>query len=99
MSSPITLTDLTRRPPRSMRIRLGGFVILARMLDKGRALLAKKNGEYNYNSPTDQHLVRFLGFDPEALFQEVASRKGERENPQLVVTKPETPTKTLGIQH
>jgi len=37
--------DLTRRPPRSMRVRLGGFVILARMLDKGRATLAKKNGD------------------------------------------------------
>jgi Domain of unknown function (DUF5069) len=39
-----------------MRVRLGGFAILARMLDKGRATLVKKNGEYNYNSPTDQHL-------------------------------------------
>ena len=53
MSTPIMSVDLTRRPPRSMRVRLGGFVILARMLDKGRATLAKKNGEYNYNSPTD----------------------------------------------
>ena len=47
-----TETDLTRRPPRSMRVRLGGFGILARTLDKGRATLAKKNGEFNYNSPT-----------------------------------------------
>ena len=29
--------DLTQRPPRSPRVRLGGFVILPRMLDKGRA--------------------------------------------------------------
>ena len=43
-------TDLTQRPPRSFRVRLGGFVILARMLDRGRATLAKKNGEYNYKS-------------------------------------------------
>jgi hypothetical protein len=27
-----------------MRVRLGGFAILARMLDKGRATLVKKNG-------------------------------------------------------
>jgi hypothetical protein len=33
-------TDLTLRPPRSPRIRLGGFAILARMLDKGRATIA-----------------------------------------------------------
>ena len=63
-----------------MRVRLAGFVILARMLDKGRALLAKKNGEYNYNSPTDQQLVRFLGFDPEALLQELAAGKGDGES-------------------
>ena len=50
-----------------MRSRLGGFVLLPRILDKGRATLAGKNGEYNYNSPTDQHLVRFLGLDLEAL--------------------------------
>ena len=35
MSTPIMSVDLTRRPPRSMRVRLGGFVILARMLHKG----------------------------------------------------------------
>ena len=75
----IAYTDLTQRPPRSFRVRLGGYVILARMLDKGRATLAKKNGEYNYNSGTDQHLVRFLGFDPEALLKELAAGKGDGE--------------------
>jgi hypothetical protein len=29
-----------------MRARLGGFVLLPRILDKGRATLAGKNGEY-----------------------------------------------------
>jgi hypothetical protein len=98
MSSPIPLTDLTRRPPRSMRVRLGGFVILARMLDKGRALLANKNGEYNYNSPTDQHLVRFLGFDPEALLQELAAGKGDGEILQWVLTNAKTPRTPWEIQ-
>ena len=32
--------DLTQRPPRSPRVRLGGYAILARCLDKGRATLA-----------------------------------------------------------
>ena len=98
MSSPFPLTDLTRRPPRSTRVRLGGFVILARMLDKGRALLAKKNGEYNYNSPTDQHLVRFLGFDPEALLQELAAGKGDGEILQWVLTNAKTPRTPWEIQ-
>src|SRR3981189_2111020 len=65
MNTKIATTDLTQRPPRSFHVRLGGFVILPRMLNKGRATLVKKNGEYNYNSPTDQHLVRFLGWLPE----------------------------------
>src|SRR5260370_37038820 len=79
MSSPIPPTDLTRRPPRSMRQRLGGFVLLPRILDKGRAKLAKKNGDYNYDSPTDQHLVRFLGLDLEALLKELAKGKADGE--------------------
>ena len=79
MSTAIVATDLTRRPPRSMRVRLGGLAILPRMLDKERATLAKKNGEYDYNSPTDQHLVNFLGLDPEALLKELATGKGDGE--------------------
>ena len=71
--------DLTQRPPRSFRVRLGNYVILARMLDKGRATLARKNGEYIYNSPTDQHLVQFLGFDPDALLKKLAAGKGDGE--------------------
>jgi hypothetical protein len=55
---------LTQRPPRSFRVRLGNYVVLARMLDKSRATLAGKNGDYIYNSPTDQHLVSFLASIP-----------------------------------
>src|SRR5437762_2476793 len=79
MNTKISPTDLTQRPPRSFHVRLGGLVILPRMLDKGRATLARKNGEYKYNSGTDQHLVRFLGFDPKALLKELAKGKGDEE--------------------
>src|SRR2546428_8637604 len=79
MNTKIVPTDLTQRPPRSFHVRLGGFVILPRMLDKGRATLAKKNGEYKYNSGTDQHLVRFLDFDPDALLKELGAGKGDGE--------------------
>jgi hypothetical protein len=71
--------DLTQRPPRSFRVRLGNYVVLARMLDKGRATLAGKNGEYIYNSPTDQRLAQFLGFDPDALLKELATGKSDGE--------------------
>src|SRR6266852_6376295 len=77
MKTQTSFIDLTECPPRSFRVRLGNYVILARMLDKGRAALAKKNGEYDYNSGTDQHLVRFLGFDPEALLKELGAGKGD----------------------
>src|SRR5271165_3192584 len=91
MSTPIVPTDLTQRPPRSMRARLGSFVLLPRILDKGRAKLAGKNGEYNYNSPTDQHLVRFLGLDLEALSKELATGKGDGEILEWVHANAKTP--------
>jgi hypothetical protein len=69
--------DLTQRPPRSPRVRLGGYVILARVLDKGRAELAGKLGEYVYNGGTDKHWFRFTGIDSEALKQELATGKSD----------------------
>ena len=69
--------DLTKRPPRSPRVRLGGFAILPRILDKGRALLAGKNGEYNYACPTDQRFLNFVGIDPDALKKQLSSGAGD----------------------
>lgn len=63
--------DLTQFPPRSPRVRLGGYVILPRMLDKGRATLAGKNGEYHYACPMDQRFLAFTGIDPEQLKKEL----------------------------
>ncbi len=91
MSTPIPTIDLTQRPPRSPRQRLGGFVILPRALDKGRAKLAKKNGEYNYNSPTDQHLANFLGLDLEAFLKELAKGIGDGEALAWVHAHAKTP--------
>jgi hypothetical protein len=39
--------DLSQHPPRSPRARLGGYVHLPRLLDKARAHLAGRMGEYN----------------------------------------------------
>jgi hypothetical protein len=63
--------DLTRQPPRSPRVRLGGYVILPRMLDKGRATMAGKNGEYHYACPLDQRFLEFAGINPKALKKEL----------------------------
>ncbi|HYR57924.1 MAG TPA: DUF5069 domain-containing protein [Chthoniobacteraceae bacterium] len=72
-------TDLTQRPPRSPRARLGGYALLPRMLDKCRAEIAGKSGEYHFNCPLDQRILEFLGIDAEALKSEVAKGKGDGE--------------------
>lgn len=69
--------DLLKHPPRSPRVRLGGYVLLPRMLDKCRATLAGKNGEYSYNCPLDQYFLKFTGVDPEALQKQVAAGLGD----------------------
>jgi hypothetical protein len=71
--------DLTQYPPRSARVRLGGYVILPRCLDKCRATIAGKNGEYHYACPLDQRFLEFVGVDPEAMKKEVASGKSDSE--------------------
>jgi hypothetical protein len=75
----IQAPDLTQRPPRSPRVRLGGYVILPRMLDKGRATIAGKNGEYHYNCPLDERFLEFVGVDPEALKAQLEAGKGDGE--------------------
>ncbi len=71
--------DLTQRPPRSARVRLGGFVILPRLLDKGRAALAGKQGAYHYNCPMDQRFFEFTGLTADGLKEQLAAGKGDGE--------------------
>ena len=71
--------DLTQRPPRSPRTRLGGYALLPRMLDKGRASLAGTVGEYKFNCPLDQRFVSFVGIDPKKLLAELKKGKGDGE--------------------
>ena len=75
----IPTTDLTARPPRSARARLGGYALPPRMLDKGRSELLGKNGEYHFACPLDQNILNFAGLDPEALKAELATGKGDGE--------------------
>ena len=71
--------DLIQRPPRSARVRLGGYAVLPRMLDKCRAEIEGKNGEYHYACPLDQRFLTFTGVDPDALKSEVAKGLGDGE--------------------
>jgi hypothetical protein len=69
--------DLTKRPPRSCRVRLGGYVILPRMLDKCRAELDGNNGDYHYDCPLDKRFLSFVGIEAAALKTEVAKGLGD----------------------
>lgn len=65
--------DLTVHPPRSPRTKLGGYVILPRLLDKCRAQIAGKNGDYHYGCPMDMRWFEFTGVDPIELKGQVES--------------------------
>jgi Domain of unknown function (DUF5069) len=53
--------DLRTGFPRSMRAKMQGYVRLARMIDKCRAVLAGTEGEYIYPCPMDERLMEFAG--------------------------------------
>jgi len=60
-----TALDLRRQPPRSPKERMGGYVHLARMIDKARAKAAGLLGEYIYPCPLDRALLDVLEVDAE----------------------------------
>ena len=64
-----TINDLTKQAPRSPRQRIGGYVILARCLDKGRATLNSANGDYHFNCPLDNFLFNFKDVKGEDVMQ------------------------------
>ncbi len=57
----ITAKNLAQEPARSPRLRVGGYVLLARMADKGRAALNGTAGEYHFDCPVDNMLFGFKG--------------------------------------
>jgi Domain of unknown function (DUF5069) len=71
--------DLTQHPPRSPRVRLGGFAHLPRLLDKARAVAAGKNGPYVWAAMMDRHFFDFTGIDAQALLDVVKTGKPDGE--------------------
>ena len=94
----IIAPDLTKRPPRSPRIRLGGYAILPRMLDKGRATVNGQHGEFHYNCPLDQHFINFVGIDPDALTKQLKLDKGDGEILEWINAKAKHKRSDLEIQ-
>ncbi len=71
--------DLTQFPPRSMRVRVGGFAHLGRLLDKARAFIAGKNAGYHYNCPLDREFFGFTGIDHETMLAEIKKGLSDTE--------------------
>ena len=71
--------DLTKEPPRSPRIRLGDYALMARLIDKGRATLNGTVGEYHYACPLDQMLFTYKGVRAEDVKDLLASGANDEQ--------------------
>lgn len=71
--------DLTQHPPRSVRVRLGGYAHLSRLLDKARAVIAGKGADYHYNCPLDQLFFAFTGITADAMLAEIKAGKTDTQ--------------------
>jgi len=78
--------DLIRQPPRSPRERIDGYVLMARMIDKGRSTLAGINGEYHFNCPVDNMLFSFKGLDGEEVRKMLATGASDPEVAEWINT-------------
>jgi len=65
MNTPIVNLNLTEEAPHSPRERTGGFAIASRTVDKCRASVTGKLGEYHYDCPLDNMLFSFKGITGE----------------------------------
>jgi len=80
MLSPMNQAkDLTKEAPRSPRTRIGKYIILARAIDKGRALLAGTPGDYHFDCPLDNMLFGFKGVKGEEVRQKLAAGASDQE--------------------
>ncbi len=72
--------DLTKNFPRSARdSSIAGYVIAGRALDKARAILAGKGGEYHTGCPLDMFWAEFAGVDFEAFTDFIATGATDAE--------------------
>src|SRR6184192_4711140 len=79
MKKKIAGKDLTREAPRSPRIRVGGYAILGRTIDKCRALVAGDIGEYHFDCPLDNMLFGFKGVKGEDFKAQIEQGAGDQK--------------------
>jgi len=86
--------DLTREYPRPGWERLGGYPWLPRCIDKCRAALAGKLGDYIFPCPIDRELFAELDVTPEEFAQAVQASETDEEVLQALGC-PKEPTKEI----
>src|SRR5215831_20618007 len=79
MKKKVTGKDLTKEAPRSPRIRVGGYAILGRTIDKCRALVAGNIGEYHFDCPLDNMLFGFKGVKGEGFKAQIEQGASDQE--------------------
>ena len=75
MNTSIIDRDLTKQAPHSPRERIAGFAIASRTVDKCRASITGKLGEYHYDCPLDNMLFSFKGINGEQFQTAVQASK------------------------
>lgn len=78
-TNEIVAPNLTIRAPRSPRVRLGGYAVLPRFLDKARADIAGTIGEYHTNCVLDEEFLTFAGIDYKEIRSQLELGKGDGE--------------------
>jgi len=71
--------DLTKVAPRSAYEQVGGFAVIARTIDKCRALLSGNIGEFRFDCPVDNMLFNFKGIKGDDLKAYVAEGHTDEE--------------------
>ena len=79
MNTKVIGKDLTREAPRSPRIRVGGYAILGRTIDKCRALVGGNIGEYHFDCPLDNTLFGFKGVKGDDFKAQIENGAGDQE--------------------
>jgi hypothetical protein len=79
MKKQVTGKDLMREARRSPHIRVGGYAILGRTIDKCRALVAGNIGEYHFDCPLDNMLFGFKGVKGNDFKAQIEQGAGDEE--------------------
>lgn len=83
--------DLRKQEPRPPDERLGGFQMAARCLDKCRASLLDRQGDFTYGCPMDQQFFQEAGVDRNEFKDFVATGASDEEVAQWIEEHAQAP--------